>query len=758
MAEDGLADRAERETRFTDLLHPNRDLATNWTVDVGKQLEEYLTELAATGIFDDGQCGLNFAEAALLIQGSIQVYSRKVEYLYALVLQALNFLGQKKQGGEEGASTSQAEDDDGGNAEEKDEEFLNLDDVPEEANIDILDEEAVSSVRSAVKLPACLLATEADPADLMGEAGELATYETATSIMHRAFLLLDPCDSETVDKYLDGGTFRAENGAVPATPGSALRMRTPREQHQRSAMKRVNPETPHGFAGEGGGAFDCEPSWQGDGDFGGTDWDDENADQRNDDHGATENDTRDGAAAMEVEKDDYIDPWAPLNPHESGTLLIKPYKKGPTQRKKPRVKKRRSDATPVASRTGVCFTEFLKAFQVREQSQKAERRRHEPDDDVVPSFETLRNSFQNSDAGLPADEAVGGTEGLGGEFRDDDMDENDMDNWAGPSFEPQEHADFDIPDINHAADPPDPLPGQEAASKGDEYQQTERSPYMDMPSFDVEREEGMSFEELCRAHLESMLRKLSEANSRTGLASRVSKWKNKIEATLVDEDTRPPFDIHDYGDRLLDELATVAATSHDEDEETQESFTYLVRGQRREQVARSFSALLQLVNNGNVTIERGQLSSDSVCFTGDKPFVVKLLSAQNKHEGMFDNMVPARASKKTPGRNKTPRLTGLKVQPRGKQQRVRSGNERSLLGSSPRSPNSPGGARSLLAASMSPSSVRGSRKRRQTGNLKRGGSPDKENTAASTPLHTTPSKITADGRPRSRRKALSKLV
>jgi condensin-2 complex subunit H2 len=34
--------------------------------------------------------------AALLLQGSVQVYSRKVEYLYSLVLHALEFLSQKK--------------------------------------------------------------------------------------------------------------------------------------------------------------------------------------------------------------------------------------------------------------------------------------------------------------------------------------------------------------------------------------------------------------------------------------------------------------------------------------------------------------------------------------------------------------------------------------------------------------------------------------------------------------------------------------
>lgn len=34
--------------------------------------------------------------AALLLQGSIQVYSRKVEYLHSLVLHALEFISQKR--------------------------------------------------------------------------------------------------------------------------------------------------------------------------------------------------------------------------------------------------------------------------------------------------------------------------------------------------------------------------------------------------------------------------------------------------------------------------------------------------------------------------------------------------------------------------------------------------------------------------------------------------------------------------------------
>lgn len=39
--------------------------------------------------------GWNFA-AALLLQGSVHVYSKKVEHLYSLVLHALNFISKNR--------------------------------------------------------------------------------------------------------------------------------------------------------------------------------------------------------------------------------------------------------------------------------------------------------------------------------------------------------------------------------------------------------------------------------------------------------------------------------------------------------------------------------------------------------------------------------------------------------------------------------------------------------------------------------------
>lgn len=85
------------ENKYTHLLQPIRDLAENWNIDVAAELEDYLKEvwpfyfycltLTVFYVFKistlefafEGTSGtLNFAEAALLIQGSTCIYSKKV--------------------------------------------------------------------------------------------------------------------------------------------------------------------------------------------------------------------------------------------------------------------------------------------------------------------------------------------------------------------------------------------------------------------------------------------------------------------------------------------------------------------------------------------------------------------------------------------------------------------------------------------------------------------------------------------------------
>ncbi len=93
MASSSSSSSADRYKKF---LEPIRDLALNWNIDVATELENYVDELDALSVsFDGGATSVNFAEAALLIQGSAVVYSRKVEYLYSLIYHALDVLSSK---------------------------------------------------------------------------------------------------------------------------------------------------------------------------------------------------------------------------------------------------------------------------------------------------------------------------------------------------------------------------------------------------------------------------------------------------------------------------------------------------------------------------------------------------------------------------------------------------------------------------------------------------------------------------------------
>lgn len=128
---------SEAENRFKSLIQPIKDIAANWDIDIAESLTEYLEELDSLRIsIDGGKSNLNFAEAALLIQGSTAVYSKKVEYLHQLVLQSLEYITNKKSStsGAPQSKTSKSIEDDDILFMDNDSSFLLLDHVVEEGH------------------------------------------------------------------------------------------------------------------------------------------------------------------------------------------------------------------------------------------------------------------------------------------------------------------------------------------------------------------------------------------------------------------------------------------------------------------------------------------------------------------------------------------------------------------------------------------------------------------------------------------------
>ncbi|KAL7609666.1 condensin-2 complex subunit H2 [Lactuca sativa] len=582
-------------------VQPLRDLESNWEVDLANNLQEYLLKICSgeiTGGEDDSHLSVNFAEAALLLQGSIQVYSRKVEYLYSLVVHALEFISQQSKQHDQPENAAPGQEEENGpvvTPTEPDDSFWGSDDIQVDAK-NSLDRSKDSNtlLNSHVKPPANLVVLEGDCLDTSGDSGELESYLLATNDLYKDFILLDACDAVAVDEFLNGNdeVNKTKNNSRGSSIGSKSR-KTFMSPSRRSGGFMSPSRRSGGFMSpsrrSAGKTVDPGPSQNA--------YDDkkfETNDHHMDDHGFDMDDGFSQPEAFDDDSDeeDEEDPWKPLNPHEKGNLKIKPFKKVKVYRKdwpKPTTKVSITEEFPLAKLHGPISVELHEIWEAQHGKD------HESQS--PPYYEKLRQSLVEGD-----DENIG-------TFNNNDKDdEDDVYDSGGHDFMPDD--DYMNEDhFNHEN------------HMDDATQFDSKEP--------VEHEEPKShenLEDLCRSHLDSLLASISETEKQTALAARVSTWKQRIEQNLDEQDARPPFDIHEYGQRTLDKL------SFQEDVGNSMSFTDVVRGLEKHDVARTFSALLQLVNNGNVELERGGIEGGHVCYTGENPFHVRLLTNVKRPE------------------------------------------------------------------------------------------------------------------------------
>ncbi|KAI3961156.1 hypothetical protein MKX01_035742 [Papaver californicum] len=604
------------------IVQPLRDPQSNWSVDLAKNLEDYLLKICSgepTNHEEDAHLSVNFAEAALLLQGSIQVYSRKVEYLYTLVLHALDFISQKsqeEQPAEASVQRSEGRCDNQADVDERNEVFLGLDGVLVEANNSLDGAPGKDdNLNQFVKPPSNLVVLEGDCFDPAGEAGELESYLLSTCDLYEDFILLDPCDAGEIQKFIKGSRAAVSHRASSVRSkgrkifGQTL-SRTGGTGCRKSTQKHdVNLEKSPMIGCNHDNSVSQDPP-----DYSFPE-NESHGDDNNDYHG----DDNNGGGysvheSMPEDDNDDNDPWKPLNPHEPGTLKVKPFKKGNIPKmRKPNPSKRISIAMqfPVAKLTGTISPEFTEMWEAQNRACEIIRESTE-----LPLFEQLRQSL--TIGGSESSNPFGSTEADKGNESEHDI----------PDFEQD---DFDIPE-NTFMDVEEPL----NANKDDE--QTVLFEGTDFGRVEPELED---FEDLCRSHLDNLLASIAETEKQTELATRVSTWKQRIEQTLEDQDLRPPFDIYEYGERVLNKLSLEADSASGSI-----PFTDVVKGNEKHDVARTFSALLQLVNNGNVDLVKSESSGgQSFCYTATNPFSVRLLTDARRKE------VQLRSSKK---RTKSP--------------------------------------------------------------------------------------------------------
>ncbi|CAI5714073.1 unnamed protein product [Hyaloperonospora brassicae] len=375
------------EGRLQHLLQPLRDLSKNWNIDLATELEDYMDKLETLSIaFDphngsariagegDGATGvMNFAEAALLIQGTSIIYSRKVEYLHALVYQTLAHLSQQqedtKQGQERGkrAGGETQEDQDGSDASVLDSSLLLYDELEEAKPSHITLKSTMSgdgerdgrgggrkkkeakalhrsknNMEASIALMGSLVPDERDHGE---------TYKLLSCNLHASgVLLLD----EASRKYL-GAQQRVVESAFGETPGRYGGMWVAADGDQ--------PATALNFD-------DMDAKDDGDDDAGMMDPFDEQADYEysagealQDDHVESTGDdaqqenavttakfSRATMAAVPVSEKD---PWAPLDAYDASTSVARPFKKGRSYPRVPAYKKAKANSAALSNKQGI---------------------------------------------------------------------------------------------------------------------------------------------------------------------------------------------------------------------------------------------------------------------------------------------------------------------------------------------------------------------------------------------------------------------
>ncbi|XP_045728190.1 condensin-2 complex subunit H2 isoform X3 [Mirounga angustirostris] len=566
----------DAEARFAHLLQPIRDLTKNWEVDVAAQLGEYLEELDQICIsFDEGKTTMNFIEAALLIQGSACVYSKKVEYLYSLVYQALDFISGKKrakqlssvrENGASGDTSSTA-------PQEVEDQFLSLDDLPDSrANVDLRNDLPPREVLIVPLLPMALVAPdemEKNVSPLCSCQGEVLAsrkdFRMNTSTPHpRGAFMLEPVGISPMETLMPRNQKEPERAEEQPMEVSVC---SPVPVVNVSQEPGASPEGP--MPGGGGededaeGAAELPEATAPEGPK-------EPQEPRSPQQSAAQ-----PSPCMLREREEPAplmketpDPWQSLDPFDS--LDSKPFKKGrpysvpPCVEEVPGQKRKRKGATKLQD-----FHQwYLAAYADHADSRRSRRKGPSFADmevlywkHVKEQLETLRKLQRRemAERWLPRPE-----EGLWPV--EDQLEDSleDLGTAADDFLEPEEYAE-----------PQEAKPGEAAELEAEA-----------MPV-------SLSYEELVRRNVELFIATSQKFVQETELSQRIRNWEDTIQPLLQEQEQHVPFDIHTYGDQVVSRFSQLNQWC---------PFAELVAGQPAFEVCRSMLASLQLANDYTVEI------------------------------------------------------------------------------------------------------------------------------------------------------------
>ena len=271
----------------------------------------------------------------------------------------------------------------------------------------------------------------------------------------------------------------------------------------------------------------------------------------------------------EGEEEEEEDPYAPLDPLTEGTFQERPFRRGKVQMKfKEAIDESLDFFTIPRKKHGTTFAEFKPALDLIQKSRRAallKKRREEK------AF-ALQNILDDDEEDQ---------EGYHAEMHEND----DYVDTAFVDFDAmsdQENFDFEVEN-------PDAMGGEEN-TEGEKDRAAE-----------INASSAVSYEELCKSHIEKLMSAAAVQAKQTNLAQRVSDWRKKIEPAITESNAHETFDIHGYGEDLVVKMKRAKEESGNSDELV--DFHGVVADSQRYEVCRAFAAMLQLVNDGNVDVK-----------------------------------------------------------------------------------------------------------------------------------------------------------
>ncbi|KAF2354588.1 Condensin-2 complex subunit H2 C-terminal [Trinorchestia longiramus] len=644
------------DARFSVFLNPIRDLTKNWEVDIAKYLEEYLEELAEVQItFDGGETMMNFAEAAMLIQGSATVYSKKVEFLWQMVLQMLELLSSKRkfetqgEGDAEGSATGSGKSKP--NIHDHTVDFKNLDNLGEGRNITMKEEEEEEGddvddfgrKKSFAFLPATplhLVEKESEKSknrvNIFLSNGETIggkdDFRLNRSYMTPKGLLCLDLPTELLRQEEEVMVVPAIQELLATIPEEAQmdfgsdREFSP-ERHSPLPMLDDGPQLDLSPVRVSEPERETEVPVVADADM----------EQELQPIDIRRNGLRRRAVAeCIVTRPIKLDePWKPMDPHEQSSPS-RPVRAGRLRRPPPcschkatpsRSKKRKKGANIESVSLLPIDQHLLKHLPdlANNNMQSSEADLHPALRDQILEEEAARAVLLRQGRVLAEKVCEGVTEAvvdglqqlpLGEEAAYDDVGDDDDDDGGGdmgPAIA------FDLPD------PHSGLLEDEGGGGGSRRSSVPPSSLNDTLHYEAEGE----YEALVQQRVVEYLINAQDYIASSDLTRRVNKWRSKITPILTLEETRQAFDIHGYGDQILRCFTTNGP-------EECIPFRNIVTGMQRNEVSRMFLSSLMLANTYNVEpilTESGDMAMD--CLT------LRLLSRVRHHEEMEDYVAPS---------------------------------------------------------------------------------------------------------------------